>query len=1201
MSHDTALQGKMTLLLGQTAKALRSFVEQAIPTDKENWWELFVINALSFQQRRIVEQQRITSLGELDFASLLRVLDQNWHFIAAAHSFAPSDRNFAKEMFSVRNRWAHVATTGISCDDAFRDFDTLQRFASLVQADNTLINAIITVKDEIRPPSRTTAPHTQTEPSLPAGLEFEVGQLVAPKSDLSLTGAVITILPGQPENRYMVFHDGMTTTYYASQLQAATLPEAAPAWLPLPDFHAHLSAMQICDPSLSTLYSLNAGKIDFVPYQYRPVLKFIGSDRPRLLIADGVGVGKTIEAGLILRELQARADIQSVLIICPKPLVVERKWELEMKRFDERFTHIDGRTLRYCIDEMDLEGEWCEQHSKAIIPYSLFDKTMLHGDASGDRRRRKGLLDLDPPPRFDLVIVDEAHHIRNVDTYTHEGVQFFCNNAHAVLFLTATPLQLGSNDLFVLLNTLRPDLIIDRQSFEHMAAPNRFINRALDLLRSQQDKWQRLAREVLIAAAGTPWGQSFLQNNPEFQRVFDLLGEAAISDEQRVDAINTLEQMHTFSRFVNRTRRRDIGQFTIRRPETVLIAFTPQQRDLHDEILRIQAAILTKLHGDRSVKFLMTTIRRQAASCLFGLVPLLQDILTRRLDELSVVEADDFDDELDEGSLSNIESPIAEVLTKAESLPPDDPKLAALLTIVLDKQKLDNSKVMVFSTFRHTLSYLLEATKREGLRVGMVHGDIPDEERVEIRDRFRLPRDDKDSLDVLLFSEVGCEGLDYEFCDCMVNYDLPWNPMRIEQRIGRIDRRGQKSEYVTIYNMITPGTVDADIYERCLLRIGVFNQEVGTSEEILGEITREIRNIAENLNLTVEERQERLQQLGDNQIRLIRQQQELEEKQHEFFGLRLPELQTRTDIENASSFWLSPRGIQNLITRYLRSVCSEKHEYFLGERPLKTLRLSQEVRDTLLKDFQKLPRQRATSYRQWETWLKGADPHLSITFESACAVDHPKAVLVTPLHPLVRQAALKLKPQHCLMAACTTTDASVPSGEYPFAIYQWQYHGLREDIGLRCVTTSQPISDQLMALLEKGETIDLAETERPAPSVFDGLEEQHYSLWVRARTEHRDRVQQLAGYRRESLSTSHSARLGVLRDQLDRATDEKIQRMRRSQIATAEADYQRRLSELDDAIRRADITTQLVGCGIVIIRSPHASNVHAQVATGHVS
>jgi len=164
--------------------------------------------------------------------------------------------------------------------------------------------------------------------------------------------------------------------------------------------------------SCSTLYSLNAARIDFVPYQFRPALKFIRSDRPRMLIADGVGVGKTIEAGLILRELQARSNIQSVLVICPRPLVTERKWEIEMRRFDERFIPLDGPLLRRCINETDLEGRWPIQYQKAILPYSLLTEELLYGQpGSRNRRSRKGLLDLDPPPRFGLVIVDEAHLI----------------------------------------------------------------------------------------------------------------------------------------------------------------------------------------------------------------------------------------------------------------------------------------------------------------------------------------------------------------------------------------------------------------------------------------------------------------------------------------------------------------------------------------------------------------------------------------------------------------------------------------------------------------------------------------------------------------------------------------------------------------------------------------------------------------------
>ncbi|MDE0286744.1 MAG: DEAD/DEAH box helicase family protein, partial [Gammaproteobacteria bacterium] len=282
--------------------------------------------------------------------------------------------------------------------------------------------------------------------------EFSPGQLVTLKADPAIKGAVIEVLPGQPENRIKVFVEGNIQTYYASQLKVEDSLDDEINYLSCEQFHAFLTALQIRQPGLSTLYSLNAARVDFIPYQFRPVLRFIRSDRPRLLIADGVGVGKTIEASLILRELQARRDINSVLIICPRPLVTERKWQSEMKRFDERFTHLDGKDLRYCINEMDLEGVWPDRHRNVILPCSLLDEALLYGSEKTRRRKHvKGLLDLGPPPCFDLVIVDEAHHIRNTSTYSHQAVRFFCDHAEAAVFLTATPIQLGSHDLFVLL------------------------------------------------------------------------------------------------------------------------------------------------------------------------------------------------------------------------------------------------------------------------------------------------------------------------------------------------------------------------------------------------------------------------------------------------------------------------------------------------------------------------------------------------------------------------------------------------------------------------------------------------------------------------------------------------------------------------------------------------------------------------------
>src|SRR5437763_16650394 len=156
-----------------------------------------------------------------------------------------------------------------------------------------------------------------------------------------------------------------------------------------------------------------------------------------------------------------------------------------------------------------------------MLPCSLFDSDLVLGPNGNGRSRRRrtkgaGLLALDPAPKFDLVIVDEAHHIRNPATFAHQGVRYFCDNAQAVVMLTATPVQLGSDDLFTLLNVLRPDLILDRASFEQMAEPNPYINSSIQQCRAGRPNWQIEAMSSLKKAARTEWGQLFLREAPTY-------------------------------------------------------------------------------------------------------------------------------------------------------------------------------------------------------------------------------------------------------------------------------------------------------------------------------------------------------------------------------------------------------------------------------------------------------------------------------------------------------------------------------------------------------------------------------------------------------------------------------------------------------------------------------------------------------------
>lgn len=783
------------------------------------------------------------------------------------------------------------------------------------------------------------------------------------------------------------------------------------------------------------------------------------------------------------------------------------------------------------------------------------------------------------------MIVDEAHHVRNPNTYSYEAVRYFCDNAEAVVFLTATPIQLGNDDLYVLLNLLRPDLIIDKESFTHMAAPNPLINRAVDAARAGTAGWQQEAIDYLKDAAQTEWGARILSRNPEFNSVIDSLANEAGTPEDRVRAVHRLESLHTFANIINRTRRRDIGEFTMREPVTVSVPFTPEQQELHDAVLMIQARILSRVHPSRNINFMMTTIRRQAASCLYGLAPLLSDILNRRIGDVGRDEAEDDYGYLDAESAAEFSEEIEEVLQRAARLNlTEDPKLNELLNVVRDKQSLDNNKLMVFSSFRHTLSYLLSKLVNAGVRVGLVHGGTPDEDRVALRERFKKSAEDSRALDVLLFSEVGCEGLDYQFCDCIVNYDLPWNPLRVEQRIGRIDRNGQKSEKVLIYNMITPGTVDADIYERCLLRIGVFNSALGASEEILGEVANEIRSVAENAELTDEDRREKLQQISDNKIRLIQEQAALEDKQAELFGIRLPADETQREIEGATSYWLSSFALLNLIQRYLDGVTGKSQEHFLGEKAAKTLRLSQEARLKVLEDFRKLPRIASPTYKQWENWLKGDEQHLSVTFNSKEAVENQSTTFITPLHPLARQASAAFPPTTAKpITVVEAVDDELPGGIYPFAIYEWRYSGVRDDLALMPVTELPDLATKLPKLLEYGRSGRLPDADMPDHARFEQLEEHHYTKWVDARERHKESNRQIAEHRKESLMTSHRARTAMIEEKIAQANNDKILRMRQAQLQNAESDYRMRMAELEESISKADLNAEPIAFGVLVL------------------
>lgn len=1194
----------MNDLINMATVELARFLTAKLPCLSIDWWEKHVVQRLSFQQQRMLRERGFNKLQQLDFAGLIRVLDQNWNELSDEIDLPHEGRNWVKELQSIRNRWAHLSAEVIPHSEVYRDADTLGRLMDMIDAEKATQNAVESTKSDAiasmaqvksRPPEESIVipgenelyvkiedpiPVNPDTSSIPSSL-FKVGDLVTLRSNQAVVVPVIDVDIDGAECRYVVFQNNSRTTYYESQLQASADESDDFKSLTAFELQAHLTGLQILSPSTTNLFSLRSGRIQFVPYQYRPVLKLIRSDRPRLLIADEVGVGKTIEAGLIIKELSARMELASVLIICPKALVSERKWYLEMKRFDENFTALDGPLLRHCLRETHLEGEWPEQYAKAILPFSLFDSNLVFGKSSRGPGKDWSLLDLDPPPKFDLIIVDEAHHIRNSETFLHQGVRYLCDNAEAVLFLTATPVQLGSEDLYTLLNVLRPDLVIDHASFEEMASPNRHINAAIQHCRRAEEDWQNNARGCMDEVAQTEWGGLFIRESTAFQSIYDRLNEDALNDTDRIGLIRAIEELYTFSSLINRTRRRDIGEFTTRKPETLTIDFTAAQKQLHDTLLDVVARILAFCHGQQNVKFMMTTIRRQAASCLYGLAPLLQGILNGKLDQLEVMEATDNDTDTDLGFVRDVRSDIEILLQQARNLDPHDPKVEAFVQVLTKKSKLPNNKALVFSTFRHTLAYLARHMRETGLRYGLVHGGVDDEDRAELRRRFALPIENAEAIDVLLSSEVSSEGLDFQFCDFLVNYDLPWNPMRIEQRIGRIDRYGQESETVAIINFVTPGTVDADIYERCLWRIGLFQHAVGGNEEILGQITKEIHDIAESFQLSTVERQQRLQQVADNGIRQVQIEEELESKQAELFGLNIPNQSWREEIEAAESYWLSPFAIQRCVTSYLATHLGTEHDHILGEKTLKTLRLSQESRNKLLSDYKQLPRSTEPVARAWEKWLKGVQPTLSVTFDQSAASENPRTVHLSVMHPIVRQAAHLQRFDKPVTVRLTAHSTKLPQGEHKFALYHWNKQGVRPDDLLIAVAADIVVENALLSILESARDLDASALVEATE--YDALDARHHIKWTVAQAEHIAENRLQVEHRIQSLTVSHRARCKAIEDQIERTTNDKIHLMRQSELARANADFRRRMEILQQSADSGDIHATVIVNGTLAI------------------
>lgn len=1180
----------MNAFLHEASKTMLNWLNTLLPMVTDNWWDECVMPSLSFTQHEIAVEKGFSKLSDFDLAALLRIANKSWYDLQTVILLSSYERENIRKMISVRNNWAHCITELPGKDVILQDLNILLAFTEQFDGGKDTCDKINRFIDFIEQPDSLDLEHSHIESNdsgetdvttTKSTASIHKNSLVYLVSDPKINGVVMSLKNLGDITQYNVFVNNEIKQYYTGQI-ALVEKSAGYNWISLTEMRSYLTAYQINNPSSQNLYSLNSARIDFVPYQFRPALKMIHADEPRILIADSVGVGKTIEAGLIIKELEARSDLERVLVICPKPLVAERKWELEMKRFDEEFISLDGATLRQIISDTDRDGDWPVRFNKAIIPYSILDSKVYNGEI-GRRNRIFGLSELDPEPHFDLVIVDEAHHIRNGSddkekAFAYKCTKYFCDHADAVVMLTATPLQTSDNDLFTLLNVLRPDIVVDKDTFEMMSRPNANISRAVHLVRAMEEDWNEKASTELLDLQKTQWGDNVIAENPLYNDILRRLESNEIDREERVKLISDIESLHSFGTMLNRTRRRDIQDFCVRRSHTVSTSFTEYQQTLHDELLFFEHEALSTLHNANSVAFMISTIRRQAASCIFGLAPYIRDIISRRLMQLDY-DPDSLINDVDEKSLNTISSLAKKVLMLADKLPEKDPKFEETYDIIRKKQEQSNNKIMIFSTFRHTLSYLKRKLSECGLRVEQIDGSVKDDTRYELKSRFELSRENEYAIDILLFTEVGSEGLDYQFCDMMINYDLPWNPMKIEQRIGRIDRRGQLSDVVNIYNIITEGTVDADIYHRCLMRIGVFERSIGDCEEILGQIASGIDYIVYDTNLTDEERNIKLEQMADNEVRKMQELNRLEEEEKELFGFDLTELTTSHEIKKAESPWISGYFLQKLIENYITAIVG-KGQYIIGESSLKTIRLSASARQILRDDLKKLTGGRNALRRSWQNYLSGNKPNHSITFDPETASKERDSFFITAMHPLAKQAAKYYSHRESAYLHLQLHTSEISSGQYVFSVYAWQYTGYNTYTKLITVCENEKIAVELPFLLEDA---DSSESKPNRQFNWSSIENHHVSMWLEAREKHKSEIKALEAYKLESITNTFRNRIRSLEQQIKDAYDENIKRMRQSELDTVREKYSRKITEIKEIADKADVLTTLLVNGVITI------------------
>ena len=596
------------------------------------------------------------------------------------------------------------------------------------------------------------------------------------------------------------------------------------------------------------LVSLSHARFDLMPHQVS-VLHRVVSNRPhRFLLCDEVGLGKTIEAAMVLKELRSRGLAQRVLILAPASIQVQWWFELKTK-FNETFRIFNRETLR----DRENEGALNPWHTSRSVITS-------HSFAAHNETRRAEICAVP----WDLIVVDEAHHARRrrqgrriTETNLYKLVRDLTAESglgrRSVLFLTATPMQLQHHELFSLVELLQPTLFPSEEDFQQHVDQRADLTRLIAEIEECAPEGDELDAYI---QEGSPW-----------------LNRSSGSDLRSADELaSELRASHRLGEVMLRNRRAAVGGFAQRQASQWDVELTPAEELVQkqmDSILRDGYRAASEGSGGQAnaVGFLMVIYQKLAASSSRALLRSLEGRRERLLaSEAAGIEESEAEESLtDDVTASEVTRKlppgvereaerIGEVIELLREIPIDS-KAQRLLDGLRELSAVEpDIKVLIFTEFRETQAMLRELLDDEEWGCEIFHGQLDAQQKDRAVELFR----DGVGRQALIATEAGGEGRNLQFAHILVNYDLPWNPMRVEQRIGRVDRIGQEKP-IQIFNFRVRDTIEERILEVLDERIGIFKDAVGGLEPILGRAEEDIRAA---LRKGAERRDEELEKVG---------------------------------------------------------------------------------------------------------------------------------------------------------------------------------------------------------------------------------------------------------------------------------------------------------------------------------------------------